>query len=108
MNRTVYNIYHKDAPSNAIYIGRARRGEPKSEWGNPHWKEDKETNIFRFRASVYTNADKLRNIRSKLKNKALVCFCYPKACHGDVLSHIANCPDDEFQKLLKKAENGVD
>jgi hypothetical protein len=31
----------------------------------------------------------LLNDLHELKNKTLVCFCKPKACHGDILAELA-------------------
>lgn len=81
----VYNMHRKDAPADAIYIGRG------SSWGNPFVIGQHGT-----RAEVIRNYEAAINeegkafIREHLKGKDLVCFCKPQPCHGDVLLRIAN------------------
>lgn len=71
-------VHHKakrTAPPDAVYIGRG------SKWGNP------------FRIGVDGTRDQVCDRFAKevlpkldlepLRGKDLVCFCYPKRCHGD-------------------------
>mgnify|MGYP005610208313 CR=1 FL=1 len=77
----VYNKHHGDAPQDAVYIGRG------SPWGNPFVigrDGPREEVIARFAREVLPKLD-LRPLRGK----SLVCFCAPKACHGDVLLETA-------------------
>ena len=71
----------------AVYIGRP------SKWGNP-FKIDKDHSreqvINEFRKMVLADPKFVDEIRNELAGKDLVCFCHPKACHGDVLLEIAN------------------
>lgn len=68
-----------------VYIGRG------SPWGNPHKINKTRTRneaINLFENSITPEfSDK---IRKELNGKILGCHCYPKKCHGDVLSRIAN------------------
>ena len=84
----VLNKHQAGISSGAIYIGRG------SKWGNP----------FRIgrdgdRAAVITKherwlADQHHLLRAldELRGHDLVCFCAPRACHGDLLARLANAP----------------
>jgi len=62
-----------------VYIGR------NSKWGNP------------FKVEVFGRMEAIRRYErhfhesglitdiGELFNKKLICFCYPMACHGDIL-----------------------
>jgi hypothetical protein len=74
----------------AVYIGRP------TVWGNPYEigrDGTRQEVIEKYRRRVEARPDLKELIRSKLKGKDLVCFCTPKACHGDVLLKIANSED---------------
>lgn len=93
------NFYHlgKKIPDNAVYIGRkqAAHGLEQSVFANPEWlppgssEEDRQANLGRYRQHLVklvqsgkvTTEDLLA-----LENRDVVCFCAPKACHGDVVS----------------------
>lgn len=86
----VYNKYHGDAPSGAVYIGRP------SPWGNPFQIQGDHTReqvIETYRDYVENNPELITLIKQNLRGKDLVCFCAPKACHGDILLEIANQDD---------------
>lgn len=76
-------VYKKDsAPDNAVYIGRG------SAWGNPYviGKDgNREEVIAKFKKYAVIMLSENPNWLYKLKNKDLMCFCKPLACHGDVL-----------------------
>ena len=83
----VFNKYHKDAPKEAVYIGRP------SPWGNPFeiGKDgNREEVIAKYEERLKTQPELIEKIKKELKGKDLVCFCNPKPCHGDVLIQIAN------------------
>lgn len=64
-----------------IYIGRG------SKWGNPFviGKDgNREEVIEKYRKWIKTQP-KLLKALPELKGKVLGCWCFPKACHGDVL-----------------------
>jgi hypothetical protein len=46
-----------------------------------------------FWKRIHEDAEYLRRVR-ELKDKRLVCFCKPEACHGDVIVDwfAAGCP----------------
>jgi len=83
----VYNKYHKDTPKEVVYIGRP------SVYGNPFEigrDGTREQVIETYRDYVENNPELLTIIKQNLRGKDLVCFCAPKACHGDILLEIAN------------------
>ena len=70
----------------SVYIGRP------SKWGNPFpmgEEKDREQVIARFEQYLMDSPELLAQI-GELKGKDLVCFCAPKACHGDILLRLAN------------------
>ena len=78
---------HKSITSNqAVYIGRP------SKWGNPFviGKDGSRDEVVKLYENHLINNQKLTNDIHELKDKDLVCFCSPKACHGDVLLKYAN------------------
>lgn len=69
----LYNKRKNDYPPDAVYIGRP------SPWGNP------------WRSSRYGREESIRLFEEKtlptldvepLRGKDLVCWCWPKPCHG--------------------------
>lgn len=78
---------HKDViPAGSVYIGRP------SKWGNPFViprDGTREQVIEKYRELIKGNDV------SELCGKNLVCFCAPKACHGDVLLEMANDGDNK-------------
>jgi len=85
----VFNKFHCDAPSGAVYCGR---GSPQ---GNPFvigvwWKAagrkmTRDDVCDRFKAEVLPELDV-----EALRGKDLVCFCKPKRCHCDDILIKAN------------------
>ena len=83
----VYNKYHKDAPKEAIYVGR---GTP---FGNPFviGKDgDRDGVCDKYEEMILNNIELQNLVKEKLKDKDLICFCYPKRCHAETLLRIAN------------------
>lgn len=84
---TVFNKHHGDATVDAVYIGRP------SKWGNPYvvGKDGtREECVLMYEAWLLLDNPLYEQAKKELKGKDLVCFCKPKACHGDVLLRIAN------------------
>jgi len=72
--------------ANDIYIGRG------SKWGNPFVigrDGSRELVIAKYKEYILNKPELMEDIKS-LKNKNLVCFCSPKACHGDVIKELFN------------------
>lgn len=69
-----------------VYIGRP------SIWGNPYSvtkKRSRAEAIRMFEEYLLGNTPLLQRVQ-ELKGKRLICYCAPKACHGDVLARLAN------------------
>lgn len=84
---TVLNKFHNRATNNSVYIGRP------SLFGNPFivGKDGtREEVVEKYREWISTQPELIERVVSELKGKDLICFCAPKACHGDVLLEIAN------------------
>jgi hypothetical protein len=77
----VIHIRDKKNVDSEVYIGRG------SKWGNPFiiGKDGDRTAVISKYRDYLDKNDSLLNSLSELKDKTLVCFCKPQACHGDVL-----------------------
>lgn len=87
----VYNKHHKDAPPDAVYVGRP------TKWGNPfvvgiHGARGQCVELFREDIHDFKTRDPLsfRKFIEPLRGKSLVCWCAPAACHADILMELAN------------------
>jgi hypothetical protein len=90
----VLNYRRDGLPAGAVYIGRAMpsNGLPASKWGNPfklHREAERAEVIARYRAWL-CDQPALIAVLPELRGHDLVCWCAPKACHGDVLLELAN------------------
>ena len=80
-------VLNKRNSSKGVYIGRP------SKWGNPFviGADGSRADVVRkFEEYLKSNPTLLEAAKQELKGKDLVCFCAPLACHGDILSRIAN------------------
>jgi len=69
-----------------LYIGRP------SKWGNPFEigrDGTREEVVAKYEAWLMEQTNLLEAL-PELKGKVLVCWCKPKACHGDVLARLAD------------------
>ena len=76
----------KHASATRVYIGRP------SKWGNPFiiGRDGSRSEVIaKYRAWILTQPA-LMNALDELRGRALVCWCAPDACHGDVLLALAN------------------
>lgn len=72
-----------------VYIGRP------GIWGNPYviGKDgNREEVIAKYREYILNNPFLMGKI-SELKDKVLGCWCYPLACHGNILAELADGND---------------
>jgi hypothetical protein len=91
----VWNKKTEKPPKDAVYIGRPSR------WGNPfsmRFESQRPFVIQRFREWLDQNPQIKEEIRRELRGKDLVCFCFPKACHGDIILEIANAEEDSVHR----------
>lgn len=91
---TVHNRYHGNvsALDDVVYIGRP------SKWGNPfvvgkHGSRGECVELYR--QWMTPDNPLYQQAKQELVGRDLLCFCKPKACHGDVLLEIANGEKDE-------------
>lgn len=71
----------------AVYIGRG------SKWGNPFRigrDGDRVEVLQKYRYWLSLQPLLMAQARQELAGKDLLCFCAPRACHGDVLHALAN------------------
>ena len=68
-----------------VYIGRP------SKWGNPFPVQNLgRAGAVREHAAWLQGQKELLESIPELKDKTLVCFCKPEACHGDYLALLAD------------------
>jgi hypothetical protein len=94
-------IHIKDAPEGwmrnpqYVYIGRAGAGFDGT-WGNPiiwRFPQHRQTVVDLYKRWLYKqDVNYLRKMYAELWGKALVCFCKPKLCHGDVIKEFVEGP----------------
>lgn len=73
--------------NNAIYVGRP------SKWGNPFTMKreaDRPAVLAQFEQYVKEHPELVEAAKQELPDKDLICWCAPKACHGDLWLRIAN------------------
>lgn len=78
----VFNKHHKDAPPDAVYVGRG------TYWGNPFRMfaaSQRDDVCDKFEREILPILD-----LTGLRGKDLVCWCAPKRCHADALLRAAN------------------
>lgn len=81
-----------------VYIGRKNARRAGSPLGNPEWlrdEVDRAANIARYRrwllerlvpgSPQLAEIERLRQVYNERGELNLVCYCAPKACHGDVI-----------------------
>ncbi len=83
---SVLNKHKHGIPPGAVYIGRG------SKWGNPFviGKDGTRDEVIAKYNNYLKDNKYLLGCLSELKDKDLVCFCSPCACHGDILISLAN------------------
>ena len=88
-----YYALGKTIPDDAVYIGRgnATRGLPHSPFANPfkmNTEADRIGVVQNYRDWLWQQLQAGKILEADLlalQGKNLVCYCAPKACHGDVL-----------------------
>lgn len=88
-------IHIRDRQPGDIYIGRGGHGE-SGYFGNPFLvgrDGTREEVLLQFQAYFLVRVahdPDYRKAVKRLRDKRLVCFCKPKACHGDILAKYAD------------------
>jgi hypothetical protein len=80
-------VLNKRNAKSGTYIGRP------TKWGNPFiiGPDGTRSDVVRkFEEYIMANPALMEAAKKELKGKDLICFCAPLACHGDILSRIAN------------------
>lgn len=83
----VLNKKTHSVPAGAVYIGRP------SPYGNPFTigrDGDRAAVIAKYRHWLAERPALIAQAKRELVGKALVCWCAPEACHGDVLREVVN------------------
>jgi len=99
-NTQVVNIwtYHREEGVERVYVGRACRGYPQSPLANP-WRapeKEREQTLARYRVWLREalqdkdspQAQEILRLAKKVaagERLALLCWCKPKNCHGDIV-----------------------
>jgi hypothetical protein len=87
----VLNKHAAGSQADAVYIGRG------SKWGNTFRigiDADRAAVIARYECWL-RNQHHLLWALDELRGHDLLCFCAPKACHGDLLLRLANASREE-------------
>ena len=87
----VLNKHASGNHADAVYIGRG------SKWGNPFRigiDGDRAAVIVKYEWWLRNQHHLLRAL-DELRGHDLLCFCAPKACHGDLLLRLANASREE-------------
>lgn len=114
----VLNFYHIGLviPENAVYIGRRNEkfGLEESIFKNPFYLKDNEprgSTIEKYRQYLWKEVLEQRITKEdilSLEGKDIVCYCKPKACHGDVVKalfiYVKNNEKELDQKIKKYQE----
>ena len=88
----VYNKHHKDAPADAVYVGRPSRWGNPFEIGKDGTREEVVAKYLDYAKMRMRQApdDIYSEFVKELRGKDLVCWCAPAPCHADVLLILAN------------------
>ena len=83
------DLEHWLEDENHVYIGRSSpyvKGANKSKWYNPFSvkKYGREGCLNLYRDYLLNNKELMSQL-GELKGRVLGCWCYPNACHGDIL-----------------------
>jgi hypothetical protein len=88
-------------PPNSVYVGREERDRRtgairfrESRWFNPFKigrDGSREEVVAKYRVRLLRQPDLMAAL-PELRDKDLVCWCTPDACHAEVLLELANAP----------------
>lgn len=114
----VVNFYalDKKIPEDGVYIGRvsSKWGLPQSILANPYPvlnENERASSIEKYRKWLW-NQILDGNVTKKdlldLQNKRIVCYCKPKACHGDVIKSVVDYIVTNEQEFDQKVIEGIE
>jgi hypothetical protein len=93
----VLNAHHVGThpTTESVYVGRG------SKWGNIFriGRDGNRDEVIEKYKIWFWKQPKLISTIHELRNRDLVCWCAPLACHADFLFYIANIDEDEFREL---------
>lgn len=114
----IINLKGRDTlPDNCIYIGRDNPRFKNVGLGNPFILKNnaaRGSTLAQYEEWLKTQ-DNILAIRHQLLDFDFGCWCYPKACHGEILAEVCGmddgtleiwkansvpCLSDEFQTLI--------
>jgi len=87
MTKIVPRVLNKRRETGGVFVGRP------TKWGNPFIMPkdgNREEVVEKFRVYLQEHPELVLAAKQELRNRNLVCFCAPLACHGDILLKIAN------------------
>ena len=98
------NVYNKrhTYPADAVYVGRP------SDWGNPFRAGrdgTREEVIAKFESYALAMLKRKPDWLDPLRGKDLVCWCFPKPCHADVLLRLANAEPENFRSFVIRSNH---
>ena len=98
------NVYNKrhTYPADAVYVGRG------SNWGNPFKIGENGTRaevIEKFEGYAEAILKEKPDWLEPLRGKDLVCWCFPKACHADVLLRLANAEPENVSPFAIRSND---
>ena len=84
----ILNKHTHGIPKGAVYIGRG------SPWGNPFviGRDGNRSEVIVKHAAWIDTQPQLLARLPELRGRDLVCFCFPRSCHGETLRRLAHAP----------------
>jgi hypothetical protein len=97
MARTLNKRRHK-IPKDAVYVGRP------TKWGNPFTigKDGTRVEVVEKHKEWIKTQPQLLACLCELRDKDLVCWCAPLACHADTLRELANVDTLDINAVYKE------
>lgn len=97
----IYNKNTDFVPDDAILVDRTTR------WGNPYrlgvdGDVDEVTRLYVN--YLLDNLLLVEDIKTTLRGKDLVCWCWPAPCHAEILLRLAGDPDFKLDDLLQEQQ----
>ena len=81
------NRHHPNLPASAVYVGRG------TAFGNPFEYPKCGTRkqcVKKFADWIENRPELIERVKTELAGRDLICSCWPKRCHAEILLAIAN------------------